>query len=328
MATAVGLQTVFGTAPETVYGTAVTPNRWYEILSEGLERQQNVLQSNGLRAGTRTGRRGSRRAITHRWAQGPVTMEVATRGMGRWFENMLGGTPVVTQQGSTDAYLHEYAMGSLTGKSLTVQKVIRDQSGTPVEQFSYKGAKVLSWEFSISVGGILQLVVNLDARDEVTDIAAAAHSYTEAAVLSFAQGDIKVDGVSVGRVTDATVAGDNMLRTDAFFLGTGGLKGEPEPNDYPTVTGSVTAEFDDEAVFYDRFTADTAAELELEFVGANIDGAYDERLTIRVPEIHFTGETPKVGGPGVVNQSVPFEAASDGTNPFIELEYMTADTAV
>jgi hypothetical protein len=328
---AIGMQTVFGTAVETAYGTPVTPNRWYEIVSETLERQQNVLQSSGLRAGaanSRNLRLGTRRALTHRWAQGDVVMEVATRGMGRWFAQMLGGTPTVVQQAATDAWLHTYSMGSLAGKSLTVQKGVRDQAGTTVEKFTYHGCKVTSWDLAIAVGEILRLTVSLDAEDEDTTTALASHSYTEAGLLYFAQGTLKVDGATVAKVTDANVSGDNALRTDAFFLGTGGLKGEPEPNDFPSVTGGLTAEFDDAATFYDRFTSDEGVDLVLEFVGNNIEGAHDERLTVTVPEVHFTGETPKVGGPGVVTVSAPWEAAYDGTNPGVTIEYMTRDIAI
>lgn len=328
MATAVGLQTVFGTSEEVTYGTPVVVDRWYEILSEGLERQNQILTSNGLRAGTRNLRRGSRRVLSARSGMGDVTLEVATTGMGRWFQHMLGGTPVVAQQGATAAYLHTYTLGSLAGKSLTVQKGLRDEAGTTVSPFTFHGCKVTSWEFTISVDQILQVRVSLDSEDVDTSTALAAHSYGSTKLFHFAQGTLKVAGSSVARVLDSTVSGDNALKTDSYFLGSGGLKAEPAPNDYPSVTGSLTGEFLDRSVFYDRFAADSSAELILEFVGAVIAGAHNERLTIKVPDVRFTGETPKVGGPDLVMQNVPWEGQFDGTNPGVTIEYMTTDVAV
>lgn len=328
--TAVGLQSVFGTAPETTYGTVITPNRWYEILSESLERKQNVIQSSGIRAGTRTLRRGSRRAVTHRWGEGGVEMEVATKGFGRWFEQMLGGTPAITQPdsvGNPTVYQHVYSMGSLAGKSLTVQKGLRDQAGATVQQFTFHGCKVASWQLGIAVGEILKLSTTLDAEDVDTTTALAAHTFTDASVFHFAQGTLKVGGSSVAKVSSANISGNNSLKTDSFFLGTGGLKGQPEPNDFPSIEGSLSAEFESAATFYDRFTADSAAALVLEFEGGAISGTYKHKLTVEVPEVHFLGDTPKVNGPDVIVQDVPFEGAYDGTNAGVKVTLVTTDSA-
>lgn len=321
---------MFGTGVETTYGTPVTPDRWYEIVSEGIERQHNVLQSSGLRAGARNLRRGSRRALTHRWAGGPVELEVADRGMGRLFNHMLGGSPTITQPdagGAPTVYQHVYEMGSTAGKSLTIQKGLRDQAGTEVESFTYHGCKLNTWEMSVAVGEILSLSLGVDCEDEDRTTALAAHSYTSSGLFTFAGGSVEIDDVEVAKVMSASVQGDNALRTDAFFLGTGGLKGEPEPNDFPSVSGSLSVEFADPATFYDLFVGDTAAKFELVFTGATITGAHKYAVTVEVPEVHFTGSTPKVGGPGVVNHEVPFEGAYDGTQPGVRITYVTTDSA-
>ena len=330
MATALGLETVFSTGVEATYGTPVVTDRFYEIVSESLRRNQTVIQSNGIRAGSSGKlRRGSRRALTQRWGEGDVVMEVATKGMGRWFQSMLGGTSTIVQQGVTTAYLQTHSLGSLGGRSLTIQKGLRDSTGTEVESFTFHGCKVTSWELAIGVGEILRLTTSIDAEDVDTATALAAPSYTTANVFHYAQGTLRVGGTTVANVSDASVSGENSLRTDAFFLGTGGLKGEPGVNDFRGVTGSLTAEFQSAATFYDRYAADTPAELVLEFVGAAIGASgFNERLTIRVPEVHFTGEPPAVDGPGVINESVDFEGADDGTNPGVTIEYMSSDTAI
>lgn len=328
MGSAVGLQTSIGTAEEVTYGTVVTPNRWFEFLDESLERKNKILTSRGLRSGTRNLQRGSRRVLSARSGVGNLKMEVATTGFGRWFKHLLGGTPTVAQQGGTTAYLHIYSMGDLQGKSQTLQKVLRDSSGTEVEAFTFEGVKTLEGEFSISVDKILELALALDAEDVQTATATAAASYGTTSLFHFAQGTLKVGGSSVANVTDSSVKVVNPLNTDRYYLGSSGLKKEPVDNDFPSVTGSITAEFDNPATLYDRFVADSAAELILEFVGPTISGIYTQLLRITVPEVHFLGETPKVSGPQVIVSGVPFEGAFDGTNPGVKVEYQTTDTAV
>lgn len=318
MGAAIGSNLCFGTGVESVFGTPVAMTRWFEVLSESLERRNNIITSNGIRCGTaRTLRRGSRRVISSRDGGGDITMEVATTGFGRWFAHLLGGTPVIT--GGAPPYTHTYALGDLTGKSLTIQKVLRDTASTEIEAFNFHGCKILSGEFSISVDQILQLAVSIDAEDVDTTTAGAAASYTNPTLFNFMGGTLNVAGSPVASVTDASIKITNNLKTDRYYLGSAGLKAEPIDSDFPTVEGSLSAEFISSATFYDRFAADSAASMSLVFVSGT------SSLTITVPEVRFTGGTPTVGGPDVVVVDVPFEGQYDGTLPGVTVTYVTPD---
>lgn len=317
MAVAVGSNTCLATGVESTYGTPVAMTRWFEFLNESLERRNNVITSEGIRCGgARNLRRGSRRVISSRDGGGSVTMEVATTGFGRWFHHLMGATPVITGSGP---YTHVYALGDLAGKSMTIQKVLRDSASAEVEAFNFHGCKLLSGEFSISVGQILQLAVGIDAEDVDTTTAGAAASYTNPTLFNFMGGTLNVAGAPVASVTDASITINNNLKTDRYYLGSAGLKAEPIDNELPTVEGSLSAEFISPATFYDRFAADTAATLSLVFVSGT------STLTIAVPEVRFTGGTPTVGGPDIVVANVPFEGQYDGTNPGMTITYVTAD---
>lgn len=319
MGAAIGSNTCIATGVESVFGTPVAMTRWTEFLSESLERRNNIITSNGIRCGSaRNLRRGSRRVISSHDGGGSITMEVATTGFGRWFEHLLGGTPVI---GAGPPYLHTYAMGNLAGKSLTIQKVLRDSASTEIEAFNFHGCKILSGEFSISVDQILQLTVEIDAEDVDTTTAGAAASYTNPVLFNFQGGTLNVAGSPVAQVTDASIKITNNLKTDRYYLGSAGLKAEPIDSDFPTVDGSLSAEFISSATFYDRFAADSAALLTLVFTSGT------SALTISVPEVRFTGGTPTVGGPDVVVADVPFEGQYDGTNPGCSILYTTADAA-
>src|SRR5688500_12627417 len=320
MGAAIGSNTCFGTAEEVTYGTPVAMTRWYEFLSESLERRNNIITSNGIRCGgARNLRRGSRRVISSRDGGGSITMDGATTGFGRWVKHLLGGTPVITGAGP---YTHVYPLGDLSGKSMCVQKVLRDAASTEIEAFNFHGVKVLSGEFSISVGQILQLAVELDSEDVDTTTAGAAASYTNPTLFNFMGGTLNVGGSAVASVTDAKVKVTNNLKTDRYYLGSAGLKAEPIDQDFPTVEGSLSAEFISSATFYDRFAADSAAALSLVFVSGT------SSLTISVPEVRFTGGTPTVGGPDVIVADVPFEGQYDGTNAGISIVYVGPDAAV
>lgn len=266
--------------------------------------------------------------MSARMGSGDIVMEVANKGFGRWFKHLLGGTATIAQQAATAAYLQTHTLGTLAGKSMTVQKGIEEADGT-VKPFTFHGCKILSGVFSITVDQILQLTVSLDAEDVDTSTGLASASYASGLKqFHFKQGTLKVAGSSVASVLSAEVGITNNLKTDRFYLGSAGLKKEPQDNDFPEIAGTLSAEFIDQTVFYDRFVSDASVALVLEFVGDNIASTYDELVRITVPEIRFEGETPKVGGPDVVVMDVPWSGHYDGTNAGVKVEYMSTDTAV
>ncbi len=135
-------------------------------------------------------------------------------------------------------------------------------------------------------------------------------------------------GLSIASVNDCTISGSMPMKQDRYYLGATGLKAEPIMNDYPTVTGKLSADFVSQADFYDRFAADSAAVLQLTFLGQTIQAPYVETLIITVPEVHFTGDTPQLGGLDIIQLAANFEAAFDGTNPGVQFEYISPDTAI
>lgn len=327
MGVAIGSQSILGiSAFEGTFGTATAVDRWYEFTGEGLTRQNRTLQSQGLRPGYLP--RGTRRVNTGHSAAGDLNLEVAVTGFSRVLQWIFGGTPVIAQQGGTAAYLHTHTMGSLLGKSANVQKVLRDSAGTEIDVFTYRGTKVASATFSIAVDSILTLGLSLDAREELSNVASVAASYTSPGLFHFQQAALTVAGSPVAVVSDATITIDNNLNVDRRHLGNTGLKSEQSDDGFRNVTGSFTSDIDS-ATLYDLHAADTAAALVLSFTSTTEAGTgYPFSLTLTVPEVHLTGTTPTVGGPGTISAPFPFEAAWDGTNSPIKAELVTTDTAV
>jgi hypothetical protein len=339
MGNAVGLRTVLMTGVESTYGTPVTPDRTFEVNSESLDLIPEIIPSDALRAGSRNLRVSSRRVTVARMGAGDIPMQVPTNGFGRWLQMALGGTSTIAQMGATPAYLQTHAMGTLAGKSQTIQKQIRDQANTTVGTFTHHGAKVTTMQLSVSKKGILIATFGIDSEDVDTSTAAATPSYTVTRVFHFGQissltlggtatGPLVSGATAVASVTDFSLTLDNHLNTDEFFMGGGGLKSEPLEDAYPEVTGSITARFASPTAMYDAFAADTGLALVLGFAGAVISGIETEQFIITLPKVHLTGEAPKANGPGVISVTVPFEAQYDGTNAGMYVLYKSTDTAI
>lgn len=327
MGSAVGLTTRLCTGVESTYGTPVVCDRFLEFDSESLERKNEIIRSSALGSGSLHLRRGSRSVVAARSGEGSIDMEVVTNGMGRLFRNFMGGTPTITQQGGTAAWKQVHTLGSLAGKSLTIQKQLRDEADTVVGAFTYHGCKFVSAEFKIDKKGKLMLTLTVDAEDEDTVTAAASPSLTATKVFHFRQGSLLIGGATAGNVESASVKVDRNMDTDRYHLGNAGVKKEPLVNDFPAITGTLSAEFAD-LTNYARFTADTAAALKLEFVGDVIATTYYETLTIDLAEIRLTGETPKVGGPGLILVNHPWEAQWDGSSADMVVSYTSSDTSI
>lgn len=331
MTTGIGGQTVLGTAVESTYGTAVTVDRFQPFLSESLETRTRVLTDESIRGGN-TGvhlPRGSRRRQTGEDGGGDITMTLTTTGLGRWFNQFMGGTVTPVQQASTIAYLQTHAWASQSGKSLTIQKQIRDAANSEVESFTFKGSKIASATFSQSLDQIAQVVWGIDSRQVVTDVAMASPSWpaTEK-TFGFPDCTVKLAGSASTVLTDVSLSLNRTLDTDKRFLGNSGLKNEPYDNGPPTITGTITADFDNPATIYDRFKADTALSFELIWQRDVIASSYYEKISILVPEVRFTGETPKVGNQEVITVSGGFEGFWDGSSADVTISYTSTDTAL
>lgn len=331
MATGIGGQAVLATGVESVYGTAVATDRFQAFLSESLEARTRVLTDQSIRGANAMTHlaRGSRRRLTGEDGGGDITMTLTTTAMGRWFNQLFGGTTTVAQQGGTTAYLQTHAWASQADKSLTIQKQIRDAANTEVESFTFKGSKITSAEFSQSLDDIAQVVWGIDSQKVVTDVAMATPSWPAVEkTFGFPDCTVKLGGVASTVLSDVSLTIARDLNTDDRKLGNTGLKSQQYDNGFPTITGSVTADFDNPATIYDRFKADTALSFELIWERDTISGIYKEKISILVPEVRFLGETPKVGGPEVVTVSGEFEGFWDGSSADVTASLTSTDTAI
>lgn len=326
---ALGYQTIWNTGVESVWGTAVIPDRSYELLpSESIERKPVVITRGGMRGGSLAAFPETRRIITGQTVDGSVDLEVLPVSMGRFFQQLMGGTPTFTQVGATPAWTHVYGLGPVSGasRSLTIQKVVRDPAQTVVQTLTQSGCKITSGEFSIAANGLLALKMAIDGRQEVTTTAAAAAAYAASNVdpFHFAQATLSVNGSPVLNVGTATVKVDRKLKVDRRYLGNLGFKDEQVEDNRPALSGSLTGDVID-VTLYNLFATDGGGTLTLTFTGGPVTGApaSNNTLTITVPLIHLTAGTPKVSTPGLLSEAYPWVSDAGGAT----ITYLTSDVA-
>ena len=331
MAIASGLAAQIGVAAESTYGTYVAPTRFLEYNKADLKVKKNVVQGGGLAAG-QIAQLGSRRVVTSVSVEGGFELEVANKGMGLLLAHLLGSSATPVQQGATAAYLQAHTVGDNIGKSLTIQHGVPDLTGT-VRPYTFKGCKLSGAELSCKVDELLTMSLDIDGRhsSEVETLVAASLA-TGVTPFHWAQMSVKLGAfgaeAAVSGVKGFSVKFDRGMASERFYAGAAGLKAEPVMNDWLKVSGSLDVDLVDKADFADRFAAESATSLVIEFVGPLIASTYYQTFRIKVPMVFFDGDTPTVDGPDVTSGGYPFVAQLDGTNPLVSIDYISTDTTL
>jgi hypothetical protein len=362
MAIPAGLAASIGIATETTQGTAITPTHFLEFNSEAAKMVKNTVTGKGLRGGGLY-QRTSRRVVGSWGATGTVQFDFPFNGGGLWLQHMIGSFGTlnsVVQQSASAAYLQTHTPGPLAGSTFTMQIGKPDSSGT-VRPFTYVGCKVLDWMLTCELNKFAVCQLTIDAWQELTTgnpqgttagPALTAPSYTAGAQqFHFRQGTIYNSGtlsnagsnptitslgspVAAANVLKAEFKGTNPLDTTRYFIngsggsGVAGVKGDQLENEFRQLEGSLDVEFNSLTAYYNTFAADTTSTLELIFTGPIIASTFAYTLAILVPNIKFDGDSPMVGGPGVVNETLPFHGLDQETFNPVQFQYMSTDTAI
>jgi hypothetical protein len=343
---------------EVTYGVAADLTSGidsFEFKSDTLELKKTAVQGEGLAAGRRYPRT-KRRVLTNYDVNGQINMELPTRNFGFWARHMVGDfTETPTQIGVSGIYKAVYQPKSnMFGHSFTVQKGVPATDAT-VEPMTYVGCKLASWEVQCSVGAIAQFVLHIDARNELagggngdplngsvpalatwalpsTGLGASVFHFREATLFTGGTPTLNTGTVSLvgetaaAQVKDITVQHAIGFDINRIFIGSSGFKAEQIENAMRSITGSMTVEWQSSEAYYNAFAADTTTSLQLTFTGATVSTS-NYLLDIIIPNIKLEGESPKVPGPAVVTQQIPFTGSDDETTTPIQITYQSEDTS-
>lgn len=311
-----------GLAKETVYGTRVSPTRFFPFTGEGLGYTFNKYTSQALGVG-----RWTRPKIrTTSGGEGSIEGEVPTTGFGYLLDALHNNSVTPVQQAATTAYLQTHTLDTATAKSYTVQVQTPPVTSSTLLPHDLVGVMFSGIEFSWEE----VLTFALSGSIQALDITQSLATYTAPAswnLLSFKGGSLSVGGVSQANIIGGgSLAIEFSHRTDVHYLGSGGLMAKPVETDKPSATGSCTADFSDNT-HLSRTIDDTIADVVLRFEGATIAATHEYALEVTIPDCEFTSPRPTVSGPGPVAQPISFSNASSTGDPVV-ITYMSTDTVI
>ena len=324
---------------ETTYGTPVTVTRSYEPKAgDGLDYRPNRKQGEGLRVGA-IGPHRDRRVTPNYDYGGPFNFEPISKSYGYLINKLTGGTPTHTVV-SGAVYQTVHTLGGVL-KPFTLQHGIprlQADGSAVVDPFTYTGCTVPSFGFSIDNADILQLRLDVDARDMSLVTALGTPSRPSGANLFSFAGAALYGGtyVAPGATTLATGATplanitnwsmDCTRNADVsrFLADNAGRKSIPVPG-LAGVTGTIGIEYSD-VVYRDAFLADTDLTLVVNFEAATL-ATGKETMQFCIANFRLDGELPKPTGE-INKASCNFTALENGTNPLLQIVQRTLDTAI
>lgn len=317
-----------GVKAESTYNTGVTVDRFFEFNSESIAVEVGRVESSGIRAGTRA-MRSDRRVPYIMGAGGSVEFYVLSKGFGFWLDQCLG-TVSTGSAAETVVYTHTGTVGSLTGKFFTAQVGVPQVGGGTITPKTATGGKVKSFELSCATGEALKFSADLDFANLEHSTSLATASYpTSTELLTFVGGSVTVGGTAVN-VNKFSVKVDNGLKTDRRYLIASATKKEPVEAGHRKIDVELGLDFEG-TTHQNRVLSATAAGAQAAVVLTcagltTIGSTLKPTVTITIPVVMFDGDTPTVGGPDVVGETVKGMGLYDGTNSPITIAYKTLDT--
>ena len=318
----------FQLGKESTYGTSVSLVRAFETQADGWKSQRDDIDSVGFRPSMQ-GQGSDRVRQIIMGATGSTEWDILTKGQGYVLQGIFPTVTGPTQQAATIAYKSTFSTATASPGVYYTAQFQRVDSGDTLRSFTYPGATITKATFSHKVGENLKLGLDWDARTEVTNVGAGSAATVSSATTfdwTMLNGTINAAEYCI---SDVSVEFDLGLKTDRRLMcsTSAGLKRAPKRAAVPTVTGTITGEFDDLTQF-NLWVNGTIFAVVLTWTGANIASTYYYTVKLTLPACKFTGETPEASLDDMTMQPLPFRALWDGSNPIATLEYTSTDTSL
>lgn len=230
------------------------------------------------------------------WEIGMVAGEIATMGL--------------TLVGKKVAGHRTVADGATTNLSTTLTSAtaafVQDDVGSPISGTGIPAnATIASVESATSITLSAAATATGSSLALVIGVALASASYTSGiAPMSFVGGTATVAG-SAFKIREITLAGDNGYADDRLFTGARTVD-EPLEAGLRSYTGTIETDYFND-VAHRRFLAGAEVALVLTI-------ARGTKSIAVTTNIRFDGESPQVGGRGIVGQTLPFTCIGTTTD--------------
>lgn len=335
-----------GMAKETVYGTPVTPTRFFEPETFSLKESVTTVQGSGMRPGKRVAR-AARRALVKRESAGGINLDATTVGLGYFLAAFFGVTTTTETAASSGVFQQVHTLkASDWADSYTIQQGIPRLGSSTTDAYTYSGAQCGTLTIDAPADDIVKLSSTWVARELSVDTAYAAPSYpAELDLFTFVGGSIYLGadaftaptatalasaGAELATVRSAQVALDNGLDTNGFNMGGAGRRSRPAAfmgGKADAVSGQLTMEYTSRDMV-DAYLEQAELCMLLTFEGpAEIAPGLKPTLQIAVPSIFLDGDLPEPNGGDVITVQHDWTGLQ-GTDPQpVYAVYRSADTA-
>lgn len=330
-----GLFSQVGFAPETTYGTAVTPTTWLEARSVGIELQVEQMMSEALRTGLKV-MRNDRRVVNRKGVNGDIELDITSNNLARWLRHAMNDDRAfsTTKTGAGPAYTYTYELGDPAScPSMTIQTGVADVGGT-VRRMDATGCFISSFSLSNSVDELLQGTFTIDGRDYTPSASAVTSaSYASSTeVLAFSGGSVSLAG-SATPVRSFEVTVNHGIDLERYQINSTTLKSRPIRNALTEITGTVELEFGASTVgtwgtdsLVDRYRSGTAIAIAGTWTGSTaITGTTMPSLNVTMPSCVITSCTPTIEGPEIIILSLEYQALDNGSAAPIQTVYVSSE---
>lgn len=314
----------FGIGVESAYGTVATAFEGYESKSDSWKSDRQFIESVGFRAGMQTVR-ANRRNIVNMGGEGEIELDLLDAGAGTLLAAAFD-TVTVTPDGA-GMRTHVFKTSDVVeSPSFTAQMVRPTTDGGRVA-FRYGGCMVTGWTLTAETESAIVFNAACDFQDETyasTGIVDPVYP-EDGFPLDWSRASVSLTRGGVAAPMNARkleVTAERGLNTSRRFLRGNALKAVPLRAATPTYEGTLEGEFTSSGLpLYAAFVSGEVCGLTAVFAGLTPGSS----LTVALPAIQFTGESPEASLDDLTVQNFPFRILEPESADAITATYVEPD---
>lgn len=327
---------------ESTFKTGVTPDHFFEFLTEDFNWNPTFTDNNGMRVG-RIVKAADRRVLTKEEANGSMELELMAKGMGYLFNAALGNATSTIVSGSAYQQVITPATTDYL-PSYTVQVGVAPLGGGALNPQTYTGVLCDGFDLKSTNAAIPTCKFSFVGSTMSTGTALAAASYPASNFpWSFVQGSIVVGGTpttptstalssggtAVADIREFDLSWKNNLDKNGFNYGGSGQRSRKPARGEVSLTGTLVAEYDNNNL-RDAFRNQSDLAVVMTFQSSvAISGGNFPTLQIVLPDVRLNGEMPKPNKGDVITQSISFDGLDNRVAASsLYIAIVTAETAL
>ncbi|MBP7570906.1 MAG: hypothetical protein KBA95_12675 [Acidobacteria bacterium] len=218
----------FGVGAETTYGTAVTPTRFFEALSESVQTEPEYEAIEVIR-----GYSTREMALLRKLVRGDVEILANYHGIGLLYQHLIGSVTTTTGSVNTHTFPASTGIPAADRIGLGLTGEFR-RDGSLV--WTYAGMKITGLSHSFGTDQSSRMSMTFLASTETTGTSSTTATYSTLAPMKPSHVSVNMSGSNVS-ATSATITIDNPL-DEPFGLGSTAMIAEPDRSGVLKVTGS------------------------------------------------------------------------------------------